>query len=102
MKFESDSLSARRRKVIAYYQWDTSLTFSDIDKAVPIADICRMYNPYGDAIFYPELLFQKNYDFCLIFVCPKATPHNTTPTKENILGAEQGQGCALKVFARTN
>ena len=32
----------------------------------------------------------------------KATPHNTTPTKENILGAEQGQGCALKVFARTN
>ena len=71
MKFESDSLSARRRKVIAYYQWDTSLTFSDIDKAVPIADICRKYNPYGDAIFYPELLFQKNYDFCLIFVCPK-------------------------------
>ena len=32
----------------------------------------------------------------------EATPHNTTPTKENILGAEQGQGCALKVFARTN
>ena len=32
----------------------------------------------------------------------KATPHNTNPTKENILGAEQGQGCPLKVIARTN
>ena len=31
-----------------------------------------------------------------------ATPHNATPAKENILGAEQGQGCSLKVFARTN
>ena len=31
-----------------------------------------------------------------------ATPHNTTPTKENILGAEQGQGCPLKMFAMTN
>lgn len=33
---------------VAYYQWDTSLTFSDIDKVVPIADICRMYNPYHE------------------------------------------------------
>ena len=32
----------------------------------------------------------------------KATPHNTTPTKENILGAEQGQGCTPKMFAETN
>lgn len=32
----------------------------------------------------------------------KATPHNTNPTKENILGAEEGQGCPLKVIARTN
>lgn len=33
---------------VAYYQWDTSLTFSDIDRVVPIADICRMYNPYHE------------------------------------------------------
>lgn len=33
---------------VAYYQWDTSLTFSDIDKVVPITDICRMYNPYHE------------------------------------------------------
>ena len=32
----------------------------------------------------------------------KATPHNTTPTKENILGVEEGQGCPLRVFAMTN
>ena len=32
----------------------------------------------------------------------RATPHNTPPKKENILGAEQGQGCPLKVFAKTN
>lgn len=38
----------------------------------------------------------------VLAVGDKAAPHNTTPTKENILGAEQGQGCALKVFARTN
>ena len=42
------------------------------------------------------------FSYTLIFREFRATPHNTTPTKENILGAEQGQGCALKVFARTN
>ena len=33
---------------VAYYQWDTSLTFADIDKAVPITDICQMYTPYHE------------------------------------------------------
>ena len=38
----------------------------------------------------------------VLAVGDKAAPHNTTPTKENILGVEEGQGCPLRVFAMTN
>lgn len=33
---------------VAYYQWDTSLTFAEIERAVPITEICRMYYPYHE------------------------------------------------------
>lgn len=33
---------------VAYYQWATSLTFAEIERAVPITEICRMYHPYHE------------------------------------------------------
>jgi len=33
---------------IAYYQWETALSFEEIVQCVPIADICLMYSPYHE------------------------------------------------------
>lgn len=33
---------------LAYYQWDTSLSFSQIQKAIPIQDIVALYDPYHE------------------------------------------------------
>ena len=66
-----------------------------VDEAFSIR---MLEHSYGEMI----ALTAKDVHPPLYYIILKATPHNTTPTKENILGAEQGQGCALKVFARTN
>lgn len=33
---------------LAYYQWETSLTFREIDHYVPITEICELYFPYHE------------------------------------------------------
>lgn len=33
---------------LAYYQWDTSLSFAEITQAVPITEIAAMYTPYHE------------------------------------------------------
>lgn len=33
---------------LAYYQWETALSFEEIVKCVPIAEICVMYSPYHE------------------------------------------------------
>lgn len=33
---------------LAYYQWETALSFEEIVNCVPIAEICRMYSPYHE------------------------------------------------------
>ena len=33
---------------IAYYQWDTGLRFSEIEQAVPIAEVRMLYTPYHE------------------------------------------------------
>lgn len=33
---------------IAYYQWETGLSFEEIVNCVPIAEICLMYSPYHE------------------------------------------------------
>ena len=33
---------------IAYYQWETALSFEEIVNCVPIAEICLMYSPYHE------------------------------------------------------
>ena len=33
---------------LAYYQWETALTFADILKCVPLDEIIRMYSPYHE------------------------------------------------------
>ena len=33
---------------LAYYQWETSLSFEEIVSCVPIAEICMMYSPYHE------------------------------------------------------
>jgi len=33
---------------LAYYQWETALSFKEIVQCVPIADICVMYSPYHE------------------------------------------------------
>ena len=33
---------------LAYYQWETALSFEEIVKCVPIAEICAMYSPYHE------------------------------------------------------
>lgn len=33
---------------LAYYQWETALSFEEIVKSVPIAEICAMYSPYHE------------------------------------------------------
>ena len=34
--------------VLAYYQWDTGLAFSDIENAIPIQEIRMLYEPYHE------------------------------------------------------
>ena len=34
--------------VLAYYQWDTALSFAEITQAVPITEIAAMYTPYHE------------------------------------------------------
>ena len=34
--------------VLAYYQWETALSFEEIVNSVPIAEICLMYSPYHE------------------------------------------------------
>lgn len=33
---------------LAYYQWETALSFEEIVNCVPIAEICAMYSPYHE------------------------------------------------------
>ena len=33
---------------LAYYQWETALSFEEIINCVPIAEICLMYSPYHE------------------------------------------------------
>ena len=33
---------------LAYYQWETGLSFEEIEKVVPIVQICHMYYPYHE------------------------------------------------------
>ena len=33
---------------LAYYQWDTALSFAEIDRYVPIKDIVTLYSPYHE------------------------------------------------------
>ena len=33
---------------LAYYQWETALSFEEIVNCVPIAEICLMYSPYHE------------------------------------------------------
>jgi len=33
---------------LAYYQWETSMSFADIVKYIPIADIIALYSPYHE------------------------------------------------------
>ena len=33
---------------LAYYQWETALSFEDVISCVPIAEICVMYSPYHE------------------------------------------------------
>ena len=33
---------------LAYYQWETALSFEEIVQCVPITDICVMYSPYHE------------------------------------------------------
>ncbi len=33
---------------LAYYQWETGLTFSEIQKATPIQNVAEMYSPYHE------------------------------------------------------
>jgi len=33
---------------LAYYQWETALSFKEIVQCVPITDICVMYSPYHE------------------------------------------------------
>ena len=33
---------------LAYYQWETGLSFEEIVNSVPIAEICLMYSPYHE------------------------------------------------------
>lgn len=33
---------------LAYYQWETGLTFSEIVKYIPIKDVVSLYNPYHE------------------------------------------------------
>lgn len=33
---------------LAYYQWETALSFEEIVSLVPIAEICRLYSPYHE------------------------------------------------------
>lgn len=91
-------------------KWELTRYLIDAKKCV---DSVLFIAAYGDELRYIDLrkkISELRSEFsikCCVVIDKhlervKATPHNTTPTKENILGAEQGQGCALKVFARTN
>ena len=33
---------------LAYYQWETSLTFREIEKYIPITEVCGLYSPYHE------------------------------------------------------
>lgn len=33
---------------LAYYQWDTGMSFAEIDRHIPIMDIYMLYNPYHE------------------------------------------------------
>lgn len=33
---------------LAYYQWDTSMTFAEIVQCVPVTEICALYTPYHE------------------------------------------------------
>lgn len=33
---------------LAYFQWETAMTFADINRLVPIDDICALYAPYHE------------------------------------------------------
>ena len=33
---------------LAYYQWETSLTFREIEKYIPITEVCSLYSPYHE------------------------------------------------------
>ena len=33
---------------LAYYQWETGLSFADITKHVPITQVCALYSPYHE------------------------------------------------------
>ena len=33
---------------LAYYQWETALSFKEIVQSVPVAEICAMYSPYHE------------------------------------------------------
>lgn len=34
--------------VLAYYQWETGLPFSEIEEAIPVQEICMLYEPYHE------------------------------------------------------
>lgn len=33
---------------LAYYQWETGLPFSEIEEAIPVQEICMLYEPYHE------------------------------------------------------
>lgn len=69
---------------LAYYQWSTAMTFRDIDRCVPIADVVALYHPYHE---------MDIRQFCdhMTELIRKAQPETNLKRLRQIAGLSQGQ-----------
>ena len=69
---------------LAYYQWSTAMTFRDIDRCVPIADVVALYHPYHE---------MDIRQFCdhMTELIRKAPPETNLKRLRQIAGLSQGQ-----------
>lgn len=70
--------------VLAYYQWETGLPFSEIEEAIPVQEICMLYEPYH------EMDIRQLTD-CLNELYHEANPDTRLKTVRVMAGLSQSE-----------